>query len=98
MVVKQYINVFGKNIINVDCSLSSFYTTNANYPLLDASKLIFATDTDPAAINISADSYMLGNCTIDYAKDETQATLLQISNTNIESTKETKYFYQSSSF
>lgn len=98
LVVKQYINVFGKNIINVDCSLSSFYTTNANYPLLDASKLIFATDTDPAAINISADSYMLGNCTIDYAKDETQATLLQISNTNIESTKETKYFYQSSSF
>lgn len=98
LVVKQYINVFGKNIINVDCSLSSFYTNNVNFPLLDASKLIFATDTDPAAINISADSYMLGNCTIDYAKDETQATLLQISNTDIVSTKDTKYFYQTSSF
>lgn len=98
LVVKQYINVFGKNIINVDCNLSSFYTTNTNYPLLDASKLIFATDTDPSQINISNNSYMLGNCTIDYAKDETQATLLQISNTDIVSTKDTKYFYQTSSF
>lgn len=98
LVVKQYINVFGKNIINVDCNLSSFYTTNTNYPLLDASKLIFATDTDPSQINISNNSYMLGNCTIDYANDETQATLLQISNTDIVSTKDTKYFYQTSSF
>lgn len=98
LIVKQYINVFGKNIINVDCNLSSFYTSNTNYPLLDASKLIFATDTDPSQINISNNSYMLGNCTIDYAKDETQATLLQISNTDIVSTKDTKYFYQTSSF
>jgi len=98
LIVQQYINIFGKNIINVDCNLSSFYTTNADYPLLDASKLMFATDTDPAAINISSYGYMLGNCTIDYAKDETQATLLQISNYEIAATNEKKYFYQTTNF
>jgi hypothetical protein len=98
LLIQQYINVFGKNIINVDCNLSSFYTSNANYPLLDGSKLFFATDDDPASINISGNSYMLGNCTITYPTDQTQATLLYISNTDITCTKETKYFYQTTNF
>jgi hypothetical protein len=98
LLIQQYINVFGKNIINVDCNLSSFYTSNTNYPLLDGSKLFFATDDDPASINISGNSYMLGNCTITYPTDQTQATLLYISNTDITCTKETKYFYQTTNF
>lgn len=98
LLIRQYINIFGKNIINVDCNLSSFYTNNTNYPLLDGSKLFFATDNDPASINISGNSYMLGNCTITYPSDQTQATLLQISNTDISYTPEKKYFYQTTNF
>lgn len=98
LLIQQYINIYGKNIINIDCDLSSFYTKNVKYPVLDASKLIFADDDDPASINVSGDSYMLGNCTISYANDQTNATLLYISNTDISCTKETKYFYQTTNF
>lgn len=98
LVVQQYVNTYALNIINVDCDLSSFYTANATFPTLNASKLIFATDTDPASINISDKSYMLGNATISYPSDSANATLLQISNTEIECTRVNKYTPQTSTF
>ncbi len=98
LIVQQYVNTYALNIINVDCDLSSFYTANATFPTLNASKLIFATDTDPASINISDKSYMLGNATISYPSDSANATLLQISNTEIECTRVNKYTPQTSTF
>ena len=98
LVVQQYINTYALNIINVDCDLSSFYTANTNHRTLNASKLIFATDTDPASINISDKSYMLGNATISYPSNSANATLLQISNTEIECTRVNKYTPQTSTF
>ena len=91
-------NTYALNIINVDCYLSSYYTENATYPTFNASKLIFAEDTDPAVINISDKSYMLGNSTINYPSDTIQATLLQISNNEIECTRVNKYNVQPSTF
>ena len=98
LVVQQYVNTYALNIINVDCDLSSFYTENATYPTMNASKLIFADDTDPASINISEKSYMLGNATITYPSNSINATLLQISNTEIECTRVNKYTPQISTF
>jgi hypothetical protein len=95
LLTQQFINVYGKNIINLDCDLSSFSTDNG---ILNASKLIKADDDDPSSINISQDSYMLGNATISYPNDQINATLLQISNTDIESTLTNNYYYQSSQF
>ena len=83
LIMQKYINIFGNNIINVDCSLSSFDTANG---ILNASKLLKSTDNDPVQVNISNNSYMLGNATINYTKDETQASLLQISNIDITNT------------
>ena len=95
LLTQQYINVYGKNIINLDCDLSSFSTDNG---ILNASKLIKADDDDPSSINVSENSYMLGNATISYVNDQTNATLLQISNTDLESTLTYKYYYQPSQF
>ena len=83
LLMQKYMNVYGKNIINLDCDLSSFSTANG---ILNASKLFKATDTDPSSINIASNSYMLGNSTTDYAANRTNATLLQISNTTISAT------------
>jgi len=85
LITQQYLNVFGKNIINIDCDLSSFDTANG---LLNASKVMKATDTDPAQINVSNNYYMLGNSTINYITDETTCTLLQINGEDIEGTVE----------
>lgn len=98
LIVQQYVNTYALNIINVDCNLSEFYTSNTNHRMLNASKLIFATDTDPASINISSKSFMLGNATISYPANTASATLLQISNTEIECTRVNKYIPQTSIF
>lgn len=86
LLMRQYINSYGKNIINIDCSLGSFVTTNASYPYINASKMLKATDTDPAQINVSTNSYMLGNSSINYVTDATTGTLLEISNDDITAT------------
>jgi hypothetical protein len=83
LLMQKYINIYGYNIINIDCDLSSFSTANG---ILNASKLFKATDTDPSSINIASNSYMLGNSTTSYAENRTNATLLQISNTTISAT------------
>ena len=98
LIVQQYVNTYALNIINIDCNLSSFYTTNATYATFNASKLMFAVDSDPAVINVSDKSYMLGNSTITYPSNEIQATLLQISNDEIECTRINKYNIQPSTF
>lgn len=98
LLIQQYINTYGQNIINLDADLSSFYTENINYPIVNAAKLIFATDTDPASINVSSKSYMLGNATIDLPNDQINVTLLQISNTEIPCTRVNKYSPQTSTF
>lgn len=98
LIVQQYVNTYALNIINIDCFLSSFYTANATYPTFNASKLMFADDTDPAVINVSEKSYMLGNSTINYPSNQIQATLLQISNNEIECTRLNKYNVQPSVF
>jgi hypothetical protein len=98
LIVQQYINTYGQNIINLDASVSSFYTANTTYRILNAAKLIFATDTDPASINVSGKSYMLGNATIDFPSNQTNLTLLQISNTEIVCTRVNKYSPQTSTF
>ena len=86
LLMRQYINSYGKNLINIDCSLSSFETTNATYPYINASKMIKSTDTDPAQINVANNSYMLGNSSINYATDTTNGTLLEISNVDLTAT------------
>jgi len=83
LITQQYINIFGKNIINIDGALSSFSTNNG---LLNASKVIKADDTDPNQINVSNNFYMLGNSTINYTNDETSCTLLQINGQDISAT------------
>jgi len=83
LLMQKYINIYGFNIINLDCDLASFSTANG---ILNASKLFKATDTDSGNINIANNSYMLGNSTTNYAEDRTNATLLEISNTIITAT------------
>ena len=83
LLFQKYINIFGNNIVNVDCSLSSWNTSNG---YINGAKLFSATDTDPSQININSNSYMLGDATISYTNDEIKATLLQISNVDISAT------------
>lgn len=90
LLVRQYSNIYQKNIINLDCNLSSLDT---NKGIISSANLItIGTDTDPSSINIEDDSYIFGNTTIDIATNEIQSTLLQISNINVEGiTIETVY-------
>ena len=83
LITQQYINIFGVNIINLDCSVTSFCTNNG---IINGVKVFKAVDYDPPQINISDYYYMLGNSTIDCAADETSATLLQINGEDIEAT------------
>jgi hypothetical protein len=94
LILQQQINCFAKKIINIDGSVSSFVTTNANYPNMNASKLIKATDTDSVQISVANKPYMLGSCTIEYVNNSISATLLEISNTDIEATIEKLTYYK----
>ena len=85
-IMKEYINNYRRNLINVDCNLFGITTTNGNFA---ANKLLKILDTDPAQINIEGNRYMTGNMTIDIVGCETQATLLDISNEELASTIET---------
>jgi len=67
LLMQKYTNIYAHNIINIDCNLSSFSTSNG---ILNASKLLKATDTDPSQINVANNSYMLGNATISYPNDQ----------------------------
>jgi len=82
LLVRQYANIYQKNIINIDCDLSSVNTTNGI--LNGFMPLKVASDTDPSSINVASSKYMFGNTTMDLYTDEVKTTLLQISNTNVE--------------
>ena len=81
LVIRQYMNIYQKNIINIDCNLSSF---NTNEGLINGFLPIkIGTDTDPASISVQDSFYMFGNTTIDLYADTIQSTLLQINNVNV---------------
>ena len=86
LLMRQYINSYGSNVINIDGAVSSFVTTNASYPYLNASKMIKSQDSDPAQLNISNNSDMLGNSSIDYVGNSMTGTLVEISNTDVSAT------------
>ena len=85
-IMKEYINNYRRNLINVDCNVFGITTSNGNFA---ANKLLKILDTDPAQINIQDNRYMTGNMTIDIVNCETQATLLDISNVELSSTIDT---------
>jgi hypothetical protein len=90
LLMQQYMNVLGDNIINLDCTISSFNTANG---YVNASKMLKATDTDPSQINVSSNSYMLGNSTINYVNNNISSTLLKISDTTKTATNKYELFY-----
>lgn len=82
LLVRQYMNIYQQNIINIDCNLSSVNTTNG---VLSGFKVLqIVDDNDPASINVSSNYYMFGNTTMNLYLDEVQSTLLEINNINIE--------------
>lgn len=83
LLMQSYINIFGKNIINIDGEMASYNTNNG---ILNASKVLQLTDTDPSQINVASNYYMIGNSTIDFPSDSTKLTLLQISDNLIDAT------------
>lgn len=85
-IMKEYINNYRRNLINIDCNLFGITTSNGNFA---ANKLLQILDTDPAQINVEDKRYMTGNMTIDIVNCQTQGTLLDISNEEITSTIET---------
>jgi hypothetical protein len=87
-IIKEYINNYRRNLINIDCNLFGITTSNGNFA---ANKLLKILDTDPAQINIQNKRYMTGNMTIDIVNCQTQATLLDISNVEISSTITTTF-------
>ena len=87
-IIKEYINNYRRNLINMDCNLFGITTSNGNFA---ANKLLKILDTDPAQINIQNKRYMTGNMTIDIVNCQTQATLLDISNVEISSTITTTF-------
>jgi len=89
LVIKQYSNALNKNLINIDASFMGMDTSDGR---LNGALRITATDDDPAQINVSAKKYMIGNSTIDLFNNTIKATLLDINNTNIETTLATRYF------
>lgn len=82
LLVRQYANIYQKNIINIDCDLSSVNTNNGI--INGFMPLNVSTDTDPASINVESKKYMFGNTSMDLYRDEIITTLLQISNVNVE--------------
>lgn len=82
LLVRQYMNIYQQNIINIDCNLSS---VNTNLGTLNGFKVLqVIDDNDPASINVTNSFYMFGNTTMNLYADEIQSTLLEINNVNIE--------------
>jgi hypothetical protein len=86
--MKEYINAYRRNLINVDSNVFGVETSNGRF---SAGKILRITDTDPAQINVEDKFFMTGNMTIDIVNSEIQSTLLDISNEAIESSILTIY-------
>lgn len=82
LLVRQYMNIYQQNIINIDCNLSSIKTNSG--VLNGFNVLQVLDDNDPASINVSSNYYIFGNTTMNLYSDEVQSTLLEINNVNIE--------------
>ena len=82
LLVRQYMNIYQQNIINIDCNLSS---VNTNSGILNGFNVLqVLDDNDPASINVSTNYYMFGNTTMNLYADQVQSTLLEINNINVE--------------
>jgi hypothetical protein len=75
LVVKQYANVLSKNIINIDCTITSMDTANGRF---SGAMRITADDTDPVQISVEDKKYIVGNTTMDLFNDDIQTSLLEI--------------------
>lgn len=75
LVVKQYANVLSKNIINIDCTITSMDTANGRF---SGAMRITADDTDPVQISVENKKYIVGNTTMDLFNDDIQSSLLEI--------------------
>jgi hypothetical protein len=82
LLVRQYMNIYQQNIINIDCNLSSINTTSG---ILNGFKVLkVVDDNDPSSINVTNNYYIFGNTTMNLYENEVQSTLLEVSNINIE--------------
>ena len=88
LIMKQYINCYRKNLININASVFGMITLGVTY---SAAELIRMIDTDPAQISVSANEYINGNMTIDLVNSESAVTYLDISDAEIESTILTQF-------
>jgi hypothetical protein len=88
LIMKEYINAYRRNLINVDSNVFGIETSNGRF---SAGKILRITDTDPAQISVEDKFFMTGNMTIDIVNSEIQSTLLDISNEAIESSILTIY-------
>ena len=88
LIMKQYINCYRKNLININASVFGMITLGVTY---SAAELIRMIDTDPAQISVSANEYINGNMTIDLVNSESAVTYLDISDAEISSTITTQF-------
>jgi len=88
LIMKQYINCYRKNLININASVFGMITLGVTY---SAAELIRMIDTDPSQISVSANEYINGNMTIDLVNSESSVTYLDISDAEIESTILTQF-------
>lgn len=72
LMFKNYINMYRKNIINVDATIEG-YTTALDVYTFD--------DTDPAQVNVGSKKYMIGNSVFMPIPNELQCTFLEVDNT-----------------
>lgn len=79
LMVQNYVNQYRANIINVEAIGDGLTDFSAR------TRLTF-NDTDPAQINVSDYTYILGNSSILYNKNEVSSTFLKVSDENVEAT------------
>lgn len=82
LMFKNYINMYRKNIINIDA------TINTTAGAIDVYNF---TDTDPSQISVTGKKYIIGNTTFNAPINEMQSTLLEVDNTPQTVTITTKY-------
>ena len=80
LMVQNYVNQYRSNIINLDATLEGLGTSDK---LTGRTRFTF-DDTDPAQINVSDYQYILGNSSINYARNEVSGTLLKVSDENVD--------------
>jgi len=84
LMVKNYVVMYRRNIINVDANLEGINSWSA------LERMLF-TDSDPSQISITDKYYMIGSQSVNYAVNELQGTLLQLENTNVTATIDVIY-------